>query len=97
MENFKKPSGKKMPPAKSLNELMKLLMKLNAKVREKFSPGNEKEAAPENVDLVIIIMTNQEMKAPFAKAAKPAKAKPLKDDWIHSLCEEIERGAHTQK
>ena len=37
-QSNKEPLGKKAPSAKSLNELMELLMKLNDKLRGKISP-----------------------------------------------------------
>ena len=49
MGSSKDPLGKKAPSAESLNELMELLLKLNAKIRERISPRRKKEetnAAP---------------------------------------------------
>jgi len=97
MENFKKPSEKKTPSGRSIGELMELLMKLNSKLHEKIAPRSKKEAGPENVDVVIIIMTTQEMKDQPAKTNKPAKPQPSKGDWINGLCEEIEQGARAPK
>lgn len=97
MEQFKEPAGKKTPSPKSLNELMNLLMKLNAKLREKISPAMEKDSAPEKVDVVIIIMTNQEEKVRSPKPARHTKPESTKSDWIQDLCAEIERGPQPKK
>jgi hypothetical protein len=93
MEPFKEPSSRNVPSAKSLNELMNLLMKLNAKLKEKISPPNKKkEKRPGGIDVVIIIMSEQQEKPRPAKIPRPSKAESSKDDWIQDLCEEIERG-----
>jgi len=97
MEPFKEPSRKNSPSNKSLKELMDLLMKLNAKLREKISPApTKKENGPGKTDVVIIIMSAQEEKSRPPKASRPAKPEPLKSDWIQDLCEEIERGPSTR-
>jgi len=98
MEQFKEPSRKETPSAKSLNELMNLLMKLNAKLREKIAPARaKKEDGPgKATDVVIIIMSAQEEKSRPAKSSRLGKSEPLKSDWIHDLCEEIERGHSTR-
>ena len=86
----KEPLGKKNPSSKSLNELLELLLKLNAKLREKVSPRrNKDDPGEENMEMVIIILSNGPKSAPRAsRAEKPA---PLKNDWIEELCQEIER------
>jgi hypothetical protein len=92
MEPFKEPSRKKVPSDKSIDELMSLLMKLNAKLKEKIlSPNKKKENGPGKMDVVIIIMSDQEEKPRPVKTSRPAKPEPLNDDWIQDLCEEIER------
>jgi len=99
MESFKEPFRKNSPSAKSLNELMNLLMKLNAKLREKIAPARaKKESEPgKTTDVVIIIMSAQEEKSRPAKPSRPGKPEPLKCDWIQDLCEEIERGPTTRE
>jgi len=98
MEQFKEPSRKEKPSAKSLNELMNLLMKLNAKLREKISPApKNKENGPGKTDVVIIIMSGQEENSRLAKPSRRAKPESPKSNWIEDLCEEIERGPHTRK
>jgi hypothetical protein len=97
MEPFKEPSRKKPPSTKSLNELMNLLMKLNAKLREKISPAQRKEKGPGKTDVVIIIMSAQEGKSRPVRASRSTKPDIPKSDWIQDLCEEIERGACTRK
>jgi len=98
MEQFKEPSRKEKSSAKSLNELMNLLIKLNAKLREKISPAPKREEnAPGKTDVVIIIMSAQEEKSRSAKTSRRAKPESPRSDWIQDLCEEIERGACTRK
>jgi len=100
MEPFKEPSRKKSPSAKSLNELMNLLMKLNAKLREKIAPARAKKenGAGKTTDVVIIIMSAQEEKSrPTKASSRPGKPELLKSDWIQDLCEDIERGPSTRE
>ena len=97
MEHFKEPTEKKDSSTKSLNELMNLLMKLNAKLREEISPSKKKNIAPGKMDLVIIIMTNQEEKPRTTKTTRQSKPESLKGEWIQDLCDEIERGPQAKK
>ena len=95
MENFKESLGKKTPPAKSVNELMNLLMKLNDKLREKISPvRKKKENELEKTDVVIIIMSNQAERVRSSKTSRTAKTESPQRDWIQDLCQDIERGSH---
>jgi hypothetical protein len=92
MEPFQEPSRKKAASDKSLNELMNLLMELNAKLKEKILPPNKKkENGPGKMDVVIIIMSDQEERPRPVKTSRPAKPELLKDDWIQDLCAEIEQ------
>jgi len=85
----KEPLGKKAPSAKSLNELMELLLKLNAQLREKISPRRKKEEpGPGNMEMVIIIL-NSSSESP-ARASRAEKSKLSKNNWIDDLCKEIE-------
>jgi len=88
----KESPGKKAASDKSLNELMELLLKLNAQLREKVSPRRRKdEPGAENMEMVIIILNSS---AGGRRKAVPAeKPKPAKDDWIEDLFGEIERGS----
>ncbi len=96
MNSSKEPLGKKAPSNKSLNELMELLLKLNAKVREKMSPrGRKDEAGAGNAEMVIIILNNSSESRP--RAPRTERAKPLKNDWIDRLFREIERGSGRRK
>ncbi len=97
MDHFKEPAEKKDSSAKSLNELMNLLMKLNAKLREKISPAKKKDVAGAKTDVVIIIVTNQEEKPKTSKAPRLSKPEPIKGEWIQDLCDEIERGPQAKK
>ena len=95
----KEPLGKKTPSGKSLNELMELLLKLNAKLREKISPRGKKEATgAENMEMVIIILGNSSKTAPQnPRARREEKPNPVKNDWIEEMCQEIERPSGGRK
>ena len=97
MDNFKEPSGEKAPSPKSIHELMNLLMKLNAKLREKIPSSRKKNSGPGKTDMVIIIMTSQEEFSRSPKSPRESKPEPPKDEWIQGLCREIERGAYSEK
>lgn len=90
MGSSKDPLGKKAPSADSLNELMELLLKLNAKIREKISPRRKKEETDAgNMEMVIIILNSSSEIAP--RVPRAVKPKPPKSDWVDDLCEKIER------
>ena len=85
----KEPRGKRAPSAESLKELMDLLLKLNAQLREKIAPRRkEKGPEAENREMVIIILSSSSQESP--RVPRALKSKP-KNDWIDGLCEEIER------
>lgn len=85
----KEPLGKKAPSDKSLNELMELLLKLNGKIRKQISPRRmREEPEAENMEMVIIILNNSSARSP--KMPRAERPKPVKNDWIDNLCEEIE-------
>lgn len=92
----KEPLGRKNPSAKSLRELMELLMKLNAELREKISTRRKGDGAGvENTEMVIIILSNSPQSAP--SAPRMEKPKPGKNNWIDGLCQAIERGSGRRK
>jgi len=78
---------------------MKLLIKLNEKIREKFYPssGRKKEAAPGRLDLVIMILSQEEAKARPEKKNKANPSRPSSSNWIDRLCQEIENGIHHRR
>jgi len=89
-ESSKNPVKRGDPSARSVKELMDLLLKLNSKVREKISPRPPKEGKPPgNLEMVIIILTQSSENPP--KASRPGKPKTSGNDWIDGLCEEIQR------
>jgi hypothetical protein len=89
------PSHKELS-ARSLNELVDLLLKLNSKIREKISPRPKEETkGAKNSEMVIIIMNHSS--GPPAKAPRPQKTKTLRGEWIEDLCGDIERGSSGQK
>ena len=92
----KEPLEKKAPSPKSLNELMELLLKLNAQLREKISPRRKKEeTGAENMEMVIIILNSSPESPPRAPRAE--KPKFPKNNWIDDLCEEIEGESRGRK
>jgi hypothetical protein len=89
------PSGKE-PSARSLTELVDLILKLNAKIREKISPRRKGETkGAKNTEMVIIIL-NHSSGAP-AKAPRREKARALGKNWIEDLCGDIEKEGNGQK
>ena len=88
-------SGKE-PSARSLTELVDLILKLNAKIREKISPrrrGETKDA--KNTEMVIIILNHSSGDPP--KVSRAQKAKASGKDWIEDLCGDIEKEGSGQK
>jgi hypothetical protein len=82
--------SRKDPSARSLNELVDLLLKLNSKIREKISPRSKEETkGAKNTETVIIIL-NHSSGAP-AKTPRPEKIEAPPNDWVEDLCEEIEK------
>jgi hypothetical protein len=84
---------KKDASAKSLNELLNLLLKLNAKLREKIYPLKKKENAPGQTDVVIIIMTTQEERSRNGKLVKAEKSESPARDWMKEMFAQIEGGS----
>ncbi len=74
-----------------MKELMELLLKLNAQLRENLSPGGKKdEPGAPNMEMVIIILNSSP--GGRRRAVRTDKPKPDKDGWIEDLFAEIERG-----
>ena len=89
-ESRKDPAKKGDPAARSLSELMELLLRLNSKIREKISPRPPKEEkAAGNTEMVIIILNQSSENPP--KAPRREKPQTRGDEWIDGLCEEIQR------
>lgn len=83
--------GKKESPAKSADELVRLLLKLNSKIREKLSLSRKKKPAAPQTDVVIIIMTSRQEKPRAGKARPEAvKTRSLPGGWMEDLFAEIE-------
>ena len=87
------PSGKKAPSAKSMNELINLILKLNEKLRERISP-RKKDGAGE--EIVVIIMTSQEEKKAVSKTRK-APPPAASSAWMQDLFRDIEREGASKK
>jgi hypothetical protein len=88
-ESGKDPLPKGAPSARSLRELMDLLLKLNSKIREKISPRPPRpEKASGNTEMVIIILSHSEEPPPKPSRGEKPKASP--HGWIDDLCKDIE-------
>jgi len=81
---------KKERAAKSRDDLIRLLLKLNAMLKEKLGLSKKKEPTPRQTDLMIIIMTHQRENARRTTLPKPVKTAPLQGDWMDNLFAEIE-------
>jgi hypothetical protein len=88
-------SGKE-PSPRSLTELVDLILKLNAKIREKISPRRKGETkGSKNTEMVIIILNHSSGDPP--KVSRTQKAKASGNDWIEDLCGDIEKEGSSQK
>jgi hypothetical protein len=90
MEPSPDPFEKKEPASKSAEELVRLLLKLNAKIREKLSLSQKKKSAPPQTDVVIIIMTNRKETSRPGKFPQAVKSSSAPRDWMEDLFAEIE-------
>jgi hypothetical protein len=81
---------KKEQAAKSRDDLVRLLLKLNAMLKEKLGLSKKKEPAPRQTDVMIIIMTRQEENSHSGKSPKQVKSAPPQGDWMGDLFAEIE-------
>jgi hypothetical protein len=89
------PSSKD-PAASAFTELLELLLKLNSKIRGKISPRRKEEkSAPDNVEMVIIILNQSSESAPRPPRAEKSRAP--KKDWIDDLCQDIEGSGGSRK
>ena len=83
--------GKKESPSKSADELVRLLLKLNSKIREKLSLSRKTKPAKPQTEVVIIIMTSRQEKPRAGKARPEAVKTPfLPGGWMEDLFAEIE-------
>ena len=90
MEHQPDAFGKKEPAAKSRDDLIRLLLKLNAMLKEKLGLSKKKEPSPRRAEVMIILMTRQEEKPRSGKSPKPVKTAPPQGDWLGDLFAEIE-------
>jgi hypothetical protein len=90
MEPSRDPFGKEDPSPQSINELLDLLLKLKAKLKEKIRPPKKKETGSGQTDLVIIIMTNQEEQPRSGKPIKMEKPEAPAGDWMGKMFSQIE-------
>ena len=90
MEPSPDASEKKEQAAKSRDDLIRLLLKLNDLLKEKLGPSKKKESVPRQTDLMIIIMTRQDEKAHRTPPSKPVKTAPREGEWLEDLFAEIE-------
>lgn len=82
--------GKNEPAAKSREDLLRLLLKLNDLLKEKLGLARKKAPAPRQTDVMVIIVTRQEEKTRQAKSPKPARAASPRASWMEDLFAEIE-------
>ena len=82
--------GKREQPAKSRDDLIRLLLKLNAMLKEKLGLSKKKESTLRQTDLMIIIMTHQGEKARRTTLPRPVKTAPPQGNWMEDLFAEIE-------
>jgi hypothetical protein len=83
-------SAKEEQAAKSRDDLIHLLLKLNDLLKEKLGLSKKREPAPRQADVMIIIMTRQKEKKPSGKSPKPVQTAPSQGDWMGDLFAEIE-------
>ena len=89
-ESSQDPVKKGAPSARSLRELMELVLKLNAKIRERISPRPPRGEKPAEETEMVIIILKQSSENP-SKPPRPQKPKTSGGEWIDDLCEEIQR------
>jgi len=89
----KEPTERETPSTQLLNELIDLLLKLNAKLREKITPRRKKEeTGAENTEMLVIILSQSPGTPPSSpKMPRSEKPRAPKDGWIDKLFDEIER------
>jgi hypothetical protein len=90
MEPSRDPFEKEDPSPKSIHELLDILLKLNAKLKEKIRPPKKKETGSGQTDLVIIILTNQEEQPRSGKPGKMEKPEAPAGDWMGKMFAQIE-------
>jgi len=95
MKSPQDPYDDKNPSAKSIEELVHLLMKLNAKLREKMSARRRKEKEAGQTDILILIL-NQPEDPPRKRKTAP-RTEPADGRWMENLFAEIEEGASKKR
>ena len=81
---------KKEQAAKSRDDLIHLLLKLNDLLKEKRGLSQKKEPAPRQTEVVIIILTNKKVESRPGKPLRPVKTPSPQADWMEDLFAEIE-------
>jgi hypothetical protein len=87
---------KKETPSKSADELVRLILKLNAKLRDKLSLSRKKKSPAPQTDVVIILMTHRNEPARPEKKPPAVKTPVAPADWLENLFAEIE-GSFTKR
>ena len=76
--------------AKSRDDLIRLLLKLNDLLKEKLGLSKEKESPLRRTDVMIVIVTRREQKARSGRSRKSLKTAPPPGGWMGDLFAEIE-------
>jgi hypothetical protein len=90
MEPSRDAFEKEDPSTKSAQELMDLLLKLNAKLKEKIRPTKRKEAESEQTEMVIILMTNRDARPRSGRPGKTENPESRAADWMEEMFAQIE-------
>ncbi len=91
MEPSRDAFEKEDPSARSAQELLDLLLRLNAKLQEKIRPEKKRNLPAGPTDTVIIIMTQQERQSRNRRAAPMDLPDPPVEDWMEKMFAQIEK------
>jgi hypothetical protein len=97
MKSPQDPEEDKNSSAKSIEELVHLLLKLHAKLKEKASPRRNRDRLPGQTDIVILILNQPEDRPRRRKAAAAPQPELPDGAWIEDLFAEIEARASKQR
>jgi hypothetical protein len=81
---------KNEPSSNSAEELVRLLLKLNSRLREKLSLSRKKKPESRQTEVMIIILTDRKEPARPGKPAPALKSPAAPDGWMEDLFAEIE-------
>lgn len=81
---------KKEPAEKSRDDLIRLLLRLNAKLREKLSLGRKRISAPLQTEVMIILLNRRQENPPPREKSRQALPSASGGAWIDDLFAEIQ-------